>query len=90
MAIKTTPFDSAAYLKTAEDIAHYLEAAFEGGDAAHIRAALNTVARSQGMTEISGRTGLTREALCENPTLDTLLKTMNALGLRLVVMRDSE
>ena len=30
--IKTIPWDSAAYLKSDKDIAHYLEAVFEDGD----------------------------------------------------------
>jgi len=85
MAIKTTKWDTADYLNTKEDIAHYLVAAFEDGDEALIRAALNDVARSKGMTEISRQTGLTREALSGNPTLDTLLTMLKAVGLRLAV-----
>lgn len=85
MAIRTTKWDAADYLTTKEDIAHYLVAAFEDGDMAVIRAALNNVARSKGMMEIFRQTGLTREALSENPTLDTLLTSLKALGLRLAV-----
>jgi len=38
--IKTLRWDSAAYLKTDEDIAHYLEAVFEDGDPSLVAAAL--------------------------------------------------
>ena len=38
--IKTKPWDSAAYLKTDEDIAHYLEAVFEDGDPSLVAAGL--------------------------------------------------
>lgn len=85
MAIKTTKWDAADHLNTKEDIAHYLDAAFEDGDGAVIRQAFNNVARSKGMTEISRQTGLTREALSGHPTLDTLLTMLKALGLRLAV-----
>jgi len=45
--IKTKPWDSAAYLKTDEDIAHYLEAVFEDGDPSLVAAALGDVARAE-------------------------------------------
>ncbi len=51
--IKTKPWDSAAYLKTDEDIAHYLEAVFEDGDPSLVAAALGDVARAKGMAQIA-------------------------------------
>jgi len=45
--IKTLPWDSAAYLKTDNDIAHYLEAVFEDGDPSLVDAALGDVARAE-------------------------------------------
>lgn len=87
----TTPYDSADYLQTPEDIAHYLEAAFEDGDPALIAYALGAVARSEGMTEISKATGLTRASLYKalsaegNPEFATVLKVITALGLKLRV-----
>ncbi|ESZ85825.1 MAG: Cro/Cl family transcriptional regulator [Blastomonas sp. CACIA14H2] len=90
-----TPFDPAEFLNTEDDVVFFLEAAMEGNDAAHIARALGHVARSKGMTEIARRTGLGRQALYTalsengNPTLETLLAVLSALGLRLTVTRDA-
>lgn len=95
MALKTSPYDTADYLNSEDDILYYLEAAMEGNDAAHIARALGNVARSKGMTEIAKRTGLGRQALYTalsengNPTLETLLAVISALGLRLSITRDA-
>jgi probable addiction module antidote protein len=89
--VKTVPWDAAANLKTAEDVANYLEAVFEEGDPALIAAALGDIARSKGMTKIARATGLGRESLYKalsaggNPELATVLKVMSALGLKLKV-----
>lgn len=61
--------------------------AFETGNATYIAKALGVVARAKGMTEISQKTGLSREQLYRpfseqgNPTLKTTLAVMQALGL---------
>lgn len=89
--VKTRPFDAATYLETEEDFLYYLEAAMEGNDAKHIASALGDVARSKGMTEIARKAGLGRQALYNalsesgNPTLETLLAVLGALGLELSV-----
>ncbi|HTV36016.1 MAG TPA: addiction module antidote protein [Xanthobacteraceae bacterium] len=89
--LKTVPWDAAANLKTAEDVANYLEAVFEEGDPALVAAALGDIARSKGMTKIAKATGLGRESLYKalshegNPELATVLKVMRALGLKLKV-----
>ena len=91
MALKVYPFDAANYLETEEDILYYLEAAMEGNDPKHIASALGDVARSKGMTEVARKTGLGRQALYAalsesgNPTLETLLAVLSALGLELTV-----
>ena len=88
---KTIPWDSAEYLKTDEDIAEYLEAAFEDGDPALITHALGDVARAKGMTQIAQAAGLGRESLYKalspdgNPEFATVLKVVHALGLKLKV-----
>ena len=46
MPLETTKFDIQDHLKTPEDRAAYLEAAFEEGDTAFITHALNDVARA--------------------------------------------
>lgn len=90
MAISATrPWDAAEHLETEEDMAAYLEAAFEEGDASLVAAALGDIARAKGMTQIARQTGLGRESLYKalspegNPELSTILKVVNALGLKL-------
>lgn len=86
---KTTIFDGAAYLKDEEDMAALLEAALEDGDPRVIAAAIGDIARAQGMTKIAKATGLSRESLYRalstegNPELDTFIKVVHALGLKL-------
>ncbi|MDQ8758057.1 putative addiction module antidote protein [Sphingosinicella sp. LHD-64] len=93
MRIKTKVFDPAKYLKSEEDIIAYLDAAMEDNDPAHIARALGDVARSEGMTAISRRTGLGRQALYTalseqgNPTLETVTAIISSLGLRLTVQK---
>jgi probable addiction module antidote protein len=86
---QTHPWDAAEHLETAEDMAAYLEAALEEGDARLVAAVLGDIARAKGMAQIAGETGLRWESLCEelspdgNPHFVTVLKVMHALGLRL-------
>jgi probable addiction module antidote protein len=95
MALKVIPFDPAKHLETEDDILYYLEAAMEGNDPKHIARALGDVARSKGMTEISRKTGLGRQALYTalsesgNPTLETLTAILGALGLELTVRKSA-
>ncbi len=87
--ITTRPYDSAAYLKTPEDIAQYLQAAAEEDDPAFMAHALGVAARAHGMLQLSRDTALTREGLYKalgtggNPTLSTLMAVARALDLRL-------
>lgn len=82
-------FDAADYLGTPEARADYMAVALEEGDAVEIRRALNTVARSLGMTSIAEAAGLGRESLYKalgengNPEFATVLKLMRAMGLKL-------
>ena len=91
MATDFPRYDSADYLQTPEDIAAYLEAAFEDGDPGLITHALGVIARAEGMTEIARRTGLTRaslyKALSEDgrPEFETVLKVLRARGFKLTV-----
>ncbi len=87
----TTRFDTADYLTDAETISEYLSAAFETNDAAFIAQALGTAARARGMAGVAKEAGLSRESLyrslSENghPELETVLKVLGAMGLRLRV-----
>jgi probable addiction module antidote protein len=86
--LKTCVWDAADNLDTEEDMAAYLEAALENGDVALISAALSDIARAKSMTQIARDTGLTRESLYKalspdgNPEFATILKVINALGLK--------
>ncbi|BAW95470.1 hypothetical protein NIES970_03760 [[Synechococcus] sp. NIES-970] len=87
--VLTSLWDAADHLETKEDMAAYLEAALEDGDPNLIIAALGDIARSKGMTSIARETGLGRESLYKalsfdgNPEFMTVLKVVQALGLRL-------
>ena len=91
MTEQLTRFDTVDYLKSPEDMAAYLDACFEEdpGDGSLIRAALNDIARAQGMTQIAREAGLGRESLYNalgstgNPEFATIMKVMKALGLKL-------
>lgn len=91
--VRTKVFDPAEFLKTEEAVIAYLEAAMEGNDPAHIARALGDVARSKGMSEIAKKAGVGRQALYNalsengNPTLETLIAVLNALGLELSVQK---
>ena len=93
VVVSTRPFDPAEYLHTEEDILYYLEAAMEGNDPKHIASALGDVARSRGMSEIARKANVGRQALYSalsengNPTLETLVGVLNALGLQLTVQK---
>lgn len=86
---KTHSWDAAEYLISDEDMAAYLEAALEEGDAALFTAALGDIARAKGMTEIANKSGLGRESLYKalspdgNPEFATVLKVVRSLGLKL-------
>jgi probable addiction module antidote protein len=88
---KTSRYDVAEHLRTPEEMAAYLEACLDEaeGDAAFIAKALGDIARARGMTQVARDTGLSRESLYKalsgerSPDFDTILKVVNALGLRL-------
>ena len=88
----TTCWDAAAQLRSPADMAAYLEAALEDGDPTVITAALGDLARAKGMTEVARKTGLGRESLYKalsldgNPEFATVLRVLEALGLKLHVV----
>ena len=89
MALSTSKFDIQNHLKTPEERAAYLQAAFEEGDASFITHALNDVARSIGMAKVAEAAGITREGLYRalgekgDPKLSTLVGVMKAIGVRM-------
>ncbi len=91
----STSFDetSRKLLSNPEVAALYLEECLENGNIDLFKLALKHVADAQsgGMTKLSKKTDVTREALYRslsrqgNPRLDTLTKVLDAFGLRIGV-----
>jgi probable addiction module antidote protein len=89
MRTKTYPFDPAEHLSTPEAQAEYISAALETGDPTFIADSLGIVARARGMSQLARDTGLRRESLYKalsadgNPEFATIMKVMQALGMKL-------
>ena len=86
-------YDPADALTSDEAIEVFLNDAFETGDARYIARALGVVARAKGMTKIARETGLAREQLYKslsedgNPTLETTLAVLKAIGFEMTGKR---
>lgn len=88
---RTTRYDVAEHLRTPEEMAAYLEACMEEarGDAAFVAKALGNITRAKGMSQVARDAGLSRESLYKalsgdrNPSFETILKVIDALGLKL-------
>ena len=89
--IETTAFDSADYLNSADAIAAYLDAYLEDSSPEELRQALDTVARSHGVSDLAKRSGVTRAGIYKalgqdgNPSFETIRSILAAMGLRLTV-----
>jgi len=89
--VKLKTWDASEHLDSEEMIFAYMNAAMEDGDPALFTAALGDIARARGMTEIAKRAGVSRESLYRalsrdgNPEFATIVKVMNAMGLRMSV-----
>ena len=91
MIEKFTRFDPVDHLQSEADMAMYLDACLEEdpGDGSVVRAALNDIARAQGMTQLARATGISREGLYKalspsgNPEFSTILKVIKALKIKL-------
>jgi probable addiction module antidote protein len=88
---KLAPFDAADYLDDDQTIGAYLTAALEDSNPEVFLTALRDVARARGMTQLAKDAGLGRESLYKaltagaKPRYDTLLKLLQALGVKLTV-----
>ncbi|MBA3798584.1 MAG: putative addiction module antidote protein [Geodermatophilaceae bacterium] len=87
-----SPFDSANYLTSIEDVIAYLDAALDeaGDDPTVITQALGAIARSGNVSELARRVGMKPrgplyKALSAdgNPSFATIVKVAKALGLKL-------
>lgn len=91
-ASPSRPFIAAEHLRSEAEVAAYIEAMLEDGDARAVPVALRTIVDAVGgMTALAEKTGLSRETLYRtlsergNPRLDTLAVILAAFGLRLTV-----
>ncbi|MFB9121980.1 putative addiction module antidote protein [Paraburkholderia dipogonis] len=90
--IKTARFDASDYLDSEEAIAEYLNAALEDGDADVLLAAIADIAKARGIAKVAADAGLGRESLYKTlapgskPRMDTVLKLLRALGVKLNVV----
>src|SRR5271156_4979496 len=88
---RTVPYDSAEYMDSVEAINAYMEEALQTDDPAFIAQALGTIARARGMSRIARKAGLSRESLYKalsaegNPEFGTIIRVMQALGLKLSI-----
>ena len=87
-----SPWDGAAHLDSPEAMAIHLRVAMEEGDTAVIAAALNDIARAQGLADVASRAGVSRTSLYrtlsgtgERLELRTLIALVKAMGLTLSV-----
>jgi len=74
---------------TPDDIAVFLQEAFETGDTKHFARCVGIAAKAIGMTTIAERTGMKRPALYRltdgrsRPRLDTIMTLVDALGVKM-------
>lgn len=88
---KTTRYDVAEHLRTPAEMAAYLESVLEesNGDASVVAKAIGDIARAKGMSQVAKDSGLSRESLYKalsgerSPGIDTILKVIRALGIKL-------
>jgi len=87
--VEFSQYDTADYLRNEDDIAAYLDAVMEDGDPALIAAALGDVARARNLSKLARDVGMSRQGLDKalsgngNPSLATVVKVAQALGLQL-------
>ena len=87
---KYVRFDPADYLDDIDDVTAYLQIALDESDEdpSAVPRALGVIARSQNMSELARRVGMSRDGLYKalsetgNPTWSTILKVTTALGLK--------
>jgi len=89
---KITQFDAADYLGRTSSQLHLLRDAMASGDSRYIANAIGAVARARGLSSLERETGIKRQTLNKsfsmkgNPTLETLLPVLGALGLRIDIV----
>jgi probable addiction module antidote protein len=88
-ALEVRDFDAADYLGRESSQIHLLRDAAESGNPHYLATAIGAVARARGLSQLARETGIKRQTLNKsfgpqgNPTLETLLAVLPALGLEL-------
>lgn len=89
--IETEIFDPADYVRAPDEAALYLNDAISSGDPKVLAAALGTLARAKGASELAREAGVSRASLYNslspsgNPTLALLMNVLEKLDLELAV-----
>ena len=93
IAVKTVAFKPEKYFTAPDAQARLVASAVQNDDPQFLIDAIAVVARARGMTELAKETGMTRQALYAafgpkgNPTISTVMKVLNALGMALTVKK---
>ena len=93
MAEEFSKWDMAEDIASAEDVEAFLNVWLEDCSAQEFAYLIGCIARSEGMSELARKTGLNRVSLYKalsdqgNPSLDTTMRVLDALGYRLRVER---
>lgn len=91
--IETKPFDTANFLRSRTDIEAYLNEYFLDGSDAELLVAIGNVLRSEGMKQISNKTGRSRESLYRsfaangNPTFFTVREALRVIGFAIAPVK---
>jgi probable addiction module antidote protein len=91
MKTETTPFNPVDYLESEEEIAQYLNDAYQDDDPRMFMIALGNVTKAKGVAQIARKTGLNRESLYKvfsgqsSPQWSTVQSVMKALGCHLTI-----
>jgi probable addiction module antidote protein len=91
--LKTKKWDILNYLKTEDDIEHYLNAAFAEGDPEFAAVALGDAAKARKlMRKVAKKAGVARESLYQSlskegsPQFKTIMSVVDSLGFKLKVV----
>lgn len=83
------PFEASEYLTNEDTISEFLTASLEDPNPDVFLRALQEVAKARGMSQLARDAGMNRESLYKalaagaKPRYDTVLKLVNALGVKL-------
>ena len=81
-------WDPAKYINTKEAVIAHIEEALEENDTELFLSVISDIARSKGMSQIARELGVSREGLYRslaptgNPSIETIFKLLDILGLR--------